>query len=677
MYNEEMMNKALRAFDWESVLALLPEQTVESLRKLLGDVQRSGCLIRLYRLTSGQERLRAKMIESLRSFTEKLGGPSATKALEFLLQQVQITELALAEIEHTLDQDSYSALGPDHQAWSTLLWAAREMSNVFQQAQNGLQDHDPGMPVIIDPLTLRLSKEQGYGLAAGRLHQLSETVANTLRMLGHRYRWSASGTFLLPARVEPDETSLSAAARIARLGDVWQEVLDESKHHRYWGGKFEVKEPNSEQQSLIPGLENVIVSVKDEPERATEFQLAEYIAVTRMQRKHLSVGMEIASSTAKERVKNPRVETVSLAPNELVSESELVTLYMLDNDMHFNATNDKTSLGGLTILEWLRGYSMLEACYAGPPSDSSPAIVPIQPDEFLATLSRGGLTDTQARIFLNRVTFQSGRRDLYDAPLIQTTDGQLFFLASLYHAVNLPLIITSQIGSQQLNVDAKGKTFEKAVLKSLEQADLQAKTFAFTIGTVSYDCDVALLWDGHLFVFECKNYGLPTDDPADRLFFWKRQVDAVLQAERIAKDLGDHPEIVRQHFGPEATWDEIHPVVLNASFLSFRSARPGTYCYDASALGRFLERGTLNEIHSVPIEGARLDFFREVKRLWKRSRPTPEDLLTEMANPSQVSIEREKYYLARRLLRLSPTVALMTETPASKPPDFEPLSPEA
>jgi hypothetical protein len=392
-----------------------------------------------------------------------------------------------------------------------------------------------------------------------------------------------------------------------------------------------------------------------------------------MQRKQVVIARNITRSSASDRVKNPRVEAVALAPDGLVSELEMATLYMLDMDMHFNPTKNATVFGGLTIVEWLRGYCVLEECYAGGLSEPPDGILEIDAKEFGVTLQRAGLSLAKAQTFLERATFQAGRRDLYDAPLLQTIDGRLFFLAALYRGIDVALIVSSQIGSQKLNVDSKGKAFEKAVLKIFADAGLIARTFKFSIGSTQYECDVAVLWDGHLFIFECKNYGLPTDDPADRLFFWKRQVEAMQQVERIVKDLSEHPEIVREQFGDNASWEQIHAVVLNASFLSFSKNRKGTFSYDVSALGRFLKEGTLNEIHSVPVVGKRVDVSVEVKRLWTGSQPTPLDLLREMNQASQVTMEKDNYYIARWLLPLSSTVAVMIQEVASKPPDFEPL----
>jgi hypothetical protein len=351
----------------------------------------------------------------------------------------------------------------------------------------------------------------------------------------------------------------------------------------------------------------------------------------------------------------------------------MATLYTLDMVMYFNPIKNQTLFGGLTILEWLRGYCILEESYAGIIPDDSGGIIEIDPSEFKATLQRGGLSSAKASTFLERAIFQAGRRDLYDAPLLRTSDGHLYFLAALYRGIDVALIISSQLGTQKLNVDEKGKAFEKAVLKMFTNAGLVARTFKFKVRDTPYDCDVAVLWDRHLFIFECKNYSLPADDAADRLFFWMRQVEARDQVERIAKDLSDHPEIIRENFGKDAVWSEVHVAVLNASFLWFPRSRSGTFFYDASALGRFLKEGTLNEIHSHPHEGGRVDVSVEVARLWEGERPTPSDLLREMENPGQVTMEREKYYIARKLLPLSFDSAIMFHEAASKPPDFEPL----
>ncbi len=467
-----------------------------------------------------------------------------------------------------------------------------------------------------------------------------------------------------------------AAQRISRLGDVWQAIVDESKHHRYWGGYFSITSPNQEQLETLPDLKHVFESVKTEQERGDGYQIAEFIAHHRIERRMMGVGRFIAQSDAKTRIKNPRVEQVALSPTGLVSELEMATLYVLDNDMHFNPIKGTTEYRGLTVAEWLRGYCVLEECYAGGATAADPALLEVDVEELSQTLQRAGLTQAKTDTFLGRVTFQSGRRDLYDAPLLRTGDGKCFFVAALYRGVNVPLIIASQIGTLGLNVESKGQGFEDDVLEMFSDAGVPAKTFKFRLRETDYQCDVAVLWDNRLLVIECKNYGLPTDDPADRFYFWKRQADALKQVERIAQDLADNPDIVRKHFGDEAQWQAVHPVVLNASFLSFHRSPKGTYFYDGSALGRFLKEGTLNVIRSVGVDGGRVEHSQKVKHLWKGERPTVDDLLREMKSASQVELEKDEYYIARKLLSISPVIAVLICEASSKPPGFQPLQTE-
>ena len=537
---------------------------------------------------------------------------------------------------------------------------------------DGLRASAEGRSVVIDPLTLRLDKSHGHGLADGRIYQLAETAANTLRMLGHQRKWSKTGVFQLPPRITPSADEMAVAQRVSRLGDVWQDLMDESRYHRFFGGHFRPKAPDAEQLGIMPQLELVFASVKTEHERRDDAQIAEYVAYNRAQRWTFSASRNISRTNAKTRIKDPKIDPVALAPSELVSELEFTTLYVLDNIFHWNAIKSTDKIEGLNIREWLRGYSVLEQSYAGGVASGSEAIIEIDPAELEQTLQRAGLSDTKASRFIALVTFTKGRRDLYDAPLLQSSDGRLYFLAALYHGVNLPLIIASQFGSLNHSVDAKGKTFEKSVLKDFQDAGIPAASFKFKIDDVTYDCDVAVLWDDELFIFECKNYSLPNDDPAERFYFWQKQVEALDQVQRIARDLAANPEIVKQHFGENAKWKAIHSVVLNALPFSLRRAPSGTYFYDASALGRFLRTGTLNEVHSIPRpDDEPVDVSYQVKRLWKGTSPTAQDLLKEMKYASQISIESDKYYIARRLLPMSAETALMYQKAASKPPDFQ------
>ena len=675
MYNEQTLKKALEKFDWPAVLAHLPDHEEESLKKLFTDVARTGILIRVFALLPAVEQKRKAFIAELTAFVEGTTSENAKQYLKFLLSQVEITEAALRDIEKVLASDLFSSLPEAHQAWSILDWSAREMLDVFRQGVDSLEETTEGAGVVVDPLTLRLDKANGQGLADGRLFQLAETAANTLRMLGHQGKWSQSGNFQLPPRCLPSQDEIAAAQRVSRLGDVWQDLMDESRYHRYIGGHFEPKLPNNDQLAVLPNLELVFSSEKTERERRDDAQVAEYVAHSRAARWTFSVARRIARSGAKKRIKNPKAQPVALAPTELVSELEFTALYVADNVFHWNALKGTDEIEGLTIVEWLRGYSILEECYARDEvSGMDEGIVEIEPSELEATLIRGGLSAAKATRFIALTTFTKGRRDLYDAPLLRSSDGRLYFLRALYHGINLPLVLASQFGSLKYSLDEKGKTFEKSVLADFKDAGIPADSFKFKLGGIEYDCDVAVLWDRQLIVFECKNYSLPNDDPEERFYFWQKQSAAMEQVQRIARDLADNPEIVRRHLGKDAEWDHVHAVVLNAMPFSIRRSPTGVYFYDASALGRFLREGALNKIVSVPrADDEPFDVSYQIKRLWRGDQPTASDLLKEMEYPSQIAMEEDKYYIARRVIPISGTTALGYFKASSKPPNFEPL----
>jgi|SRR5579872_391787 len=121
MYNQDnKMYAALRRFDWEAVTAFLDAGTAKTLRHLLTDINRSGCLIRFHEIPAEEEHLREQFIEQIKEFTSRIGGPSAATALNHILRQAELTELALAEIDATFSSDEFSEKWPATQAWAIL-----------------------------------------------------------------------------------------------------------------------------------------------------------------------------------------------------------------------------------------------------------------------------------------------------------------------------------------------------------------------------------------------------------------------------------------------------------------------------------------------------------------------------------------------------------------------------
>src|SRR5712671_5587798 len=118
MYNQKKMYAAMRNFKWADVVAMLTERTRETLKCVLADVNRSGCLIRLHAISALKDACREQFVHSLRQFATDIGGASAAAAVDYILTQVELTELALAEIEGSFDSDPFAHQRPETQAWA-------------------------------------------------------------------------------------------------------------------------------------------------------------------------------------------------------------------------------------------------------------------------------------------------------------------------------------------------------------------------------------------------------------------------------------------------------------------------------------------------------------------------------------------------------------------------------
>jgi hypothetical protein len=287
------------------------------------------------------------------------------------------------------------------------------------------------------------------------------------------------------------------------------------------------------------------------------------------------------------------------------------------------------------------------------------SLLPFQRRELATLLPQAGLSEIKAEIFIANATFREGKFDLYDAPLIVSNDGTLWLLTPLLRSALVWSLVTSQLGSLKTQIHSKGRTFEKKVLSLFDHCGLEARSFSFQANGRQYQCDAAVLWQDHLFIFECKHYSLPSDSPADSYYFWLKCAQAVEQVKRIGKDLMDQPEIVKKHFGEQAQWSHVHCCVLNAMPFSLGQI-DDVFVYDEQALSRFLIDGSVGFKWDAPQDRdagpatARL----VTRRLWTGSRPTPQDLLAEMGHPSQVAFYQKQLEVQHLFVALSPRLAL-------------------
>ena len=371
------------------------------------------------------------------------------------------------------------------------------------------------------------------------------------------------------------------------------------------------------------------------------------------------------------RIKNPHNADVPLAPDGFVSLMEVHTMITLEDVFHFPVSKSQASFGGLRLTEWLRAYSILERFYAHTEEGGIRSeVVQIDVEKLQTLMEKAGLSPSKTDTFLQATTFSKSSRDLYDAPILRDSTGRYFMFAPAYLSVSLPHVIASQLASQDLQVD-KGKEYEISVRQTLRDAGFHAVGFKYEVDDVQYDCDVAFVWNEHLFVLECKNYGLPMGGPSDAFFFEKKLAEAADQVMRIVKQFESDPSLVQKEFGSEVAWKVAHPVVLNAFPISLPTTDGDPYFYDSSALGRFFESGQISLVIDSPSSSeVQVQAKVPLGSLWAGTRPEVNDFIAQMRHPLQVrAIEdslrtRWQVSILSSTMRVAlPRVGTLTVTP--------------
>lgn len=638
MYNREEMKKLLGTRNWASVENLLSttsDSREAKIDALLEDVVRTGCLI-LQHATPQMEKKRDLFSAALKNFVSTTASSETMEYLQQHLEEASHIEGAYKQILSSLQECAISAHPIDIQIWAVIDRAIEEIQFIREKFENHQMKQSKERSFsFLHPLNMKIPDDAGDLYQADSLiDSFVEGLGNTLKMLAYREDLFIDDVVTVPSRPGQSTAELTfQAGSTYYYASSWSLVETGSEHIRYFDEELEVVTQPS--HGAYPEERKALVF-------RAGLGMSQFLRIARlrfdqrvMQNHQRLLRME------NPRIKDPRKTQVPLAPEGFVSLTEVHTLITLEDVFHFPISKSQASFGGLTLNEWLRAYSILEGFYAHKESgDARCEVVEIDIGKLQGLMENAGLSPTKTDMFLHAVTFSKFSRDLYDAPIIRDSAGRCFLFAPAYLSVSLPHVIASQLSSQKLQVD-KGKEFERYVRQTLRDAGFNAVGFKYKVDEVEYDCDAAFVWDDHLFVLECKNYGLPMGGPSDEFFFEKKLAEAADQVTRIAEQLDADPSILHEHLGSGVTWKVAHRVVLNAFPISLPTSDGDPYFYDSSALGRFFENGQISlVIDSTPSSGVQEQVKVPVASLWGGSKPDVSDFIAQMRHPIQIrSIE--------------------------------------
>jgi hypothetical protein len=651
MYEREKMKVALGALSWREVIEILgadQEPSAETYETLIEDVVRTGCLIKKH-ATDSQRKSRNKFRDKLRALIVEKCTSDEVEYLDAHILECSRIDDAFKAILESVSQCAISKRTIHEQAWAIVVRTVGEIELVHQKlGEFVVKSPTAGGFAFMNPLNVKIKDEQGNLFNPDALvNAYMRGMGSSIKMLAYQGLRDGSKIVMSPYSHPSEELQFEAGSH-QYYAQAWEEIEDGSEHIRYWDEPLTIQD-----NGVALGEAGRQELLRFEMELGTEVLFR--TARLRLEQQFLQNHMKL-QKIAKLTLLDPRKERVPFAKNTFVSEAEADTFLALDAVYNYPVTTSTKEYGGLTLPEWIRAYAVLERSFARDASGNHRLeLIPLDRAELKDTLMRASLEPEKADTFIDSLIFSLDKLDVYDAPLFEDSEGKLYLFAPAYAAVSLPRVILSQIHHQEIQVEGKGELFEAEVLRMFKNAKVKAVGFKYKVGKTTFDCDAAVLWDDQLFIFECKNYGLPVGRASDDFFFVKKLEAAAGQVRRISQQLTDDPSILQKHLGKDAFWNKMHLVVLNAMPVSMAGEDNGVYFYDASALGKFLRE---KEISILVDPSGSLGETTVVAShtLWKGEAPAAADLLAQLADPIQLKLVRRKLTQDWHYVRLSPTL---------------------
>lgn len=660
MINSDDFRKACGTFDSAKCVAMLKDlEAAEASKALEEHVRQSGCLTQA-RIKQDNVKLREQFIAYCRSEIKKAGDVNLAERFEKHVAEAQLVERGYREILDTLKSSQAGQLSPGTQVWAAIGRAIREIADLNEQIQKTASVQEG----FFDPVGAKVKRDGAPDIDADFVvNTATNVLGSTIMMLAYENDWIQNKKLSLPAQVAIDEPTLLQAESTAYLGAMWRALKQSDDRLRYFDGEVRLSSVNTvDERNQTPQIDALIFQHELVMERV------ETVAHERLLRAQLGFAMELELETnAAEKVSKAN-SGVPLAPRGYISTDEICAFLTLGDLFCYPVESDQPIYKGLALKHWLRGYAILLEKLAYNNGVPRFEIVTLTTNELVTLFTSFGLSDNQAKAFLETTTFSSGKFDLFDTPFLRSQGDLWHFFAPAYLAANLANIIASLLSTNNVQFENKGKQFETKVLTLLKKHGLQAKGFKYSVGGQQFECDVAFVWDERLFVLECKNYGLSGLNVIASYHFCNKMAEASEQVERICSQFNDDPRIVKNQLGAGVSWKTIVPCVLNA--MPWAAGKLGdTYFYDSSALTKFFDEGFLALVMPIRLSDKVVIQRRHKFSLWSGEKPSANDFLRQLEKPLQIQVLEDEWEADAPLALLSKNLGLVSPFLKRKAPD--------
>lgn len=627
--SETPVSEALEKLSWQLLEDHLAETalTPQDVDKLVGLVRRSDVLV-LKRLNTKKQMNRDKFLEQLAIHLDGKGYPKQAELVRSHAVRLNEIDGVYQSILGLLAKTAAAALSPELRVSALIDRSNREYTDLLKQMY---ENSTAGGGLDLGIVTMR--GESGNEFNPEGVHELLlTTLASTLGMEAHIHGWyDDAGVLVLPTLPTPTDQDRFAVGSVQMLAAAWRHWQFSERRHRYLDASLERNE------DLEPDwAEHGVKRLWDS--RPSDLELYNYAANVRLVerlRQHWAI---VLVDSRYEKAVSGTDSEVDLLPNQAVSLQEIHGATALSQLLSGEITDDQSEYAGLTLAEWVRGYSVLQdvADKALQLRDPNRLTIRFSNAELVELLQRLGLQGGKAQVFIEHATYRKASRDLFDQPLIKLQDGGYLLLAISAATSSIPNIILSTLGMLEVNLDGRGKRFEKSMIALLGKHGIKAKNIICDREGETYDYDVAFVWGDYLFLFECKSRGLSGGDPARAYFFSLGIRKVVKQVSRLAEGLKRYPDILSTYM-PEAVGKQVVHCVVNSLPFAMFTEEDALHFADEGGIARFFQQSEIGP-RSVSREAGlgAIDLASAVAFLWDGTKPTPEDFLRHLRTPIQL-----------------------------------------
>lgn len=629
--SETPVREAIRKLSWQILTDHLAETslTEKDVEKLVGLVRRSDALV-LKRLDQKKQKIRDAFLENIsvhlleKGYSEQAG---LVRAHALRLNEIDNVYQSIIQM---LAKTGAAKLSPELRVSALLERSNREYVSLLEEMHKNLPSGG-----VLDLGKIAKKSEDGIEFNAEGVHELLiSTLESTLGMEAHIHGWyDAEGVLVLPELPIPADQDLFAVGSVQILAAAWRNWQFSERRYRYLGAPLDrIEDPSPEWAAH--GIRCLWSSrpSDDLPE------IYSNVANVRLAERLLHQWLATITSSRYAHVASGISGEVGLLPRQVVSLQELHIAAALSQILSGEITEDPSEYAGLTLAEWVRGYSVLQyvADKALKPREAEGLTIRFTDAELVELLERLGLRGGKAQAFIGHATYRKASRDLFDQPLIKLEGGGYLLLAIAIASSSIPRVILSTLGMLEVNLDGRGKRFENRMIELLSKYGIKAKNIICDRGGETYDYDVAFVWGDYLFLFECKSRGLSGGDPARTYYFSLGIRQVVKQVTRLANGIQQHPDILTTHM-PDAVGKQVVYCVVNSMPYATCTEEGSIHFADESGIAMFFKGAVIGPQNYTRETGVGpIDAASAVMFLWDGDEPTPEDFLRYLRTPIQV-----------------------------------------